>query len=66
MIELHEALNRFAAAEPLKAKLVELRFFAGLSVNDAASILGVSSATAARWWEFARIWLFAELREEIG
>jgi RNA polymerase sigma factor (TIGR02999 family) len=66
MIELHEALTRFAAAEPLKAKLVELRFFAGLSVNDAASILGISPATAARWWEFARLWLFADLREEIG
>jgi RNA polymerase sigma factor (TIGR02999 family) len=62
LIDLHDALDRFAATEPLKAKLVELRFFAGLSVNDAADALGVSPATATRWWEFARLWLFADLR----
>jgi RNA polymerase sigma factor (TIGR02999 family) len=64
LVELHDALTRFAATEPLKAKLVELRFFAGLSVNEAAAILGVSPATAARWWEFARLWLFADLQGE--
>jgi len=62
LIELDDALTRFAAVEPQKAKLVELRFFAGMSVVEAASALGVSEATAARWWEFARLWLFAELR----
>lgn len=62
LIELHDALTRFATIEPQKAKLVELRFFAGLSVAEAAAVLGVSAATAARWWEFARLWLFAELR----
>jgi RNA polymerase sigma factor (TIGR02999 family) len=62
LVDLHDALTRFATAEPLKAKLVELRFFAGLSVNEAAAVLGVSPATAARWWEFARLWLFADLR----
>jgi DNA-directed RNA polymerase specialized sigma24 family protein len=50
--------------EPLKAKLVELRFFAGQSVNEAAAVLGISPATAARWWEFARLWLYAELQGE--
>lgn len=64
LIELHDALDRLAEIEPGKAKLVELRFFAGLSVEEAASVLGVSPATAARWWEFARLWLFAELRGE--
>jgi RNA polymerase sigma factor (TIGR02999 family) len=64
LVDLHDALTRFAAVEPLKAKLVELRFFAGLSVNDAAETLGVSTATAARWWEFARLWLFTDLRSE--
>src|SRR5271170_3057264 len=54
LLDLDDALNRFAAVEPAKAKLVELRFFAGLSVNEAADALGVSPATAARWWEFAR------------
>jgi RNA polymerase sigma factor (TIGR02999 family) len=64
LLDLHDALDRLAAAEPLKAKLVELRFFAGLSVADAAAALGVSPATAARWWEFARLWLFVDLRGE--
>jgi RNA polymerase sigma factor (TIGR02999 family) len=63
LVDLNEALTRLAATEPLKAKLVELRFFAGLSVNEAAATLGVSPATAARWWEFARLWLYAELRD---
>jgi RNA polymerase sigma factor (TIGR02999 family) len=64
LVDLHDALNRFAETEPLKAKLVELRFFAGLSVAEAADTLGISPATAARWWEFARLWLCAELRGE--
>jgi RNA polymerase sigma factor (TIGR02999 family) len=64
LIDLHDALDRFAATEPRKAKLVELRFFAGLSVAEAAEALGVSPATAARWWEFARLWLFTELGGE--
>jgi len=64
LIDLDNALTRFTAVEPRKAKLVELRFFAGMSVVEAAAALGVSAATAARWWEFARLWLFAELRGE--
>jgi RNA polymerase sigma factor (TIGR02999 family) len=64
LLDLDDALSRFAAVEPAKAKLVELRFFAGLSVNEAAAVLGISPATAARWWEFARLWLYAELRGE--
>ena len=63
MIDLDDALTRFAAVEPRKARLVELRFVAGMSVAEAAGVLGVSAATAARWWEFARLWLFAELRD---
>jgi RNA polymerase sigma factor (TIGR02999 family) len=62
LLDLDDALNRFATVEPAKAKLVELRFFAGLSVNEAAAVLGVSPATAARWWEFARLWLYAEFQ----
>jgi RNA polymerase sigma factor (TIGR02999 family) len=64
LIDLDDALTRFAAMEPAKAKLVELRFFAGQSVNEAAAVLGISPATAARWWEFARLWLYAELKGE--
>ncbi|MFO0842618.1 MAG: ECF-type sigma factor [Gemmataceae bacterium] len=64
LLDLDDALTRFAASEPRKAKLVELRFFAGMSVAEAAAVLGVSPATAARWWEFARLWLYADLRGE--
>ena len=64
LLDLDDALTLFAAVEPAKAKLVELRFFAGQSVNEAAAILGISPATAARWWEFARLWLYAELQGE--
>jgi RNA polymerase sigma factor (TIGR02999 family) len=64
LLDLDDALTRFAATEPTKAKLVELRFFGGLTVPEAAAALGVSPATAARWWEFARLWLYAELTGE--
>jgi RNA polymerase sigma factor (TIGR02999 family) len=64
LCDLHDALIRFAAREPRKAKLVELRYFAGLSLAEAAAIIGVSRATAVRWWEFARLWLFADLQGE--
>jgi RNA polymerase sigma factor (TIGR02999 family) len=62
LLDLDEALTRFAAAEPAKAQLVQLRFFAGLSTPDAAAALGISLATAERWWAYARTWLFSELQ----
>jgi RNA polymerase sigma factor (TIGR02999 family) len=62
LLDLHDALTRFAAEDPEKARLVELRFFAGLSTADAAAALGTSVATAERWWTFARAWLYTELR----
>jgi DNA-directed RNA polymerase specialized sigma24 family protein len=58
LLALDEALQTLAAIAPLKARLVELRFFAGLSVEDAAHCLGISRATADRWWSYARAWLF--------
>jgi RNA polymerase sigma factor (TIGR02999 family) len=61
LLDLDDALTRFAAQEPAKAQLVQLRFFAGLSTPDAAAALGISVATAERWWTYARIWLFTEL-----
>jgi RNA polymerase sigma factor (TIGR02999 family) len=61
MLDLDDALTRFAAEEPDKARLVQLRFFAGLSIPDAAASLGISVATAERWWTFARAWLYSEL-----
>jgi RNA polymerase sigma factor (TIGR02999 family) len=62
LLALHDALSRFASEEPAKAELVKLRFFAGLSTPEAASALGVSVATAERWWAYARTWLFSELQ----
>jgi RNA polymerase sigma factor (TIGR02999 family) len=61
LLDLDDALTRFATVEPAKAKLVELRCFAGQSVNDTAAVLGISPVTAARWWEYARLWLYADL-----
>jgi len=63
LLDLNEALQAFATAAPLKARLVELRFFAGLSVEDAATCLGISRATADRWWAYARAWLYDFLQK---
>ena len=61
LLALDEALTRFAAEDPDKAKLVELRYFAGLSIEEAADVLGISRATAVRYWAYARTWLYCEL-----
>lgn len=57
LMALDEALTRLAARYPIHARLVELRFFTGLSGDDAARLLGISPATADRHWTFARAWL---------
>jgi RNA polymerase sigma factor (TIGR02999 family) len=61
LLALDEALTNLAAIDPAKAELVKLRFFAGLTMPEAASALGISLATAERYWTFARSWLYAEL-----
>jgi RNA polymerase sigma factor (TIGR02999 family) len=61
LLELHDALERLAAIEPDAARVVELRMFAGLSVEEAAAALGLARATAYREWTFARAWLATEL-----
>jgi len=61
LIALDEALRELAKEDPRKAKLIELRFFAGLSEAETAECLGISAATAARDWAFARAWLFRRL-----
>lgn len=58
ILALDEALQRFAQEEPEKAQLVKLRFFAGLSIEEAAEILSISRATATRHWTYARAWLY--------
>src|SRR5262245_10407271 len=57
LLELHDALEQLAAEEPTAARVVEARVFAGLSVEEAATALGLSRATAYREWAFARAWL---------
>jgi RNA polymerase sigma factor (TIGR02999 family) len=62
LLAVDEALDRLAAADPAAAELVKLRYFAGLSIPEAAAILGVSPRSADRLWTYARAWL----RREIG
>ncbi len=61
LLALHEALERFAAHDPVKAKLVELKFFAGLTLEQTADCLGISPSTADRGWRYARAWLYAAM-----
>jgi RNA polymerase sigma factor (TIGR02999 family) len=62
---LDEALTKLAHAEPAKAELVKLRFFAGLTMPEAAAALNISLATAERYWTFAKSWLYAELADDL-
>jgi RNA polymerase sigma factor (TIGR02999 family) len=63
LLALDDALTRLTQESPIRAELVKLRFFAGLSVAEAAKILGISLATAERYWSFSRAWLYAELTD---
>jgi RNA polymerase sigma factor (TIGR02999 family) len=58
LLALDAALTRLAAADPLRAELVRLRYFAGLTLEQTAELLGISRATANRHWAFARAWLY--------
>ena len=64
LLDLDQALNALAKQEPLKAELVKLRYFAGLSVEEAAACLGISPVAAKRYWAVARAWLFAALSDD--
>jgi RNA polymerase sigma factor (sigma-70 family) len=66
VLDLDDALTRLAAKHPEKAELVKLRYFAGLSGDEAAAVLGISPATADRYWTYARAWLVRELAIEEG
>jgi RNA polymerase sigma factor (TIGR02999 family) len=61
LLALNDALDRFAALEPRQTELVKLRYFVGLNIEEAAEVLGISEATAKRWWAYARAWLFNEI-----
>ena len=64
LLAVHEALEKLAAIDPVGAKLIELRFFAGLSNVDAAKALGLAERTAKRTWAYARAWLHEELTKK--
>ena len=61
LLRVDEALTKFSAEDPVKAALVKLRYFVGMSVPEAAAALGMSESTAKRAWAYARAWLYEEL-----
>jgi len=61
VLAVNEALERFEQIDPVKASLVKLRYFAGLTIPQAAAALGISTTTADRYWAYARAWLHADL-----
>lgn len=61
LLELDGALTRLAEIDPRQARVVELRYFGGLEVEEAAEVMGVSTATVKRDWRFAKAWLAREL-----
>ena len=64
MVALDDALNALAAVDRRKGKVVELRFFGGLSVEETAAALKVSPDTVRRDWKFAKVWLLREMQQE--
>ena len=64
LLAVNEALEKFAALDPGKAELVKLRYFVGMSFDEAATALGIAVPTAKQWWAYARAWLTVELRDE--
>lgn len=62
LLELDDALRGLEALDPRAARIVELRYFGGLTEKEAAAVAGVSVATVKRDWDFARTWLIRELR----
>jgi RNA polymerase sigma factor (TIGR02999 family) len=62
LLALDEALAKMAQGDPAATRLVELRYFTGLTVEEAGRVLGISTATAYRHWNYARAWLFSELQ----
>jgi RNA polymerase sigma factor (TIGR02999 family) len=66
VLALHESLERLAAFDPQQERIVELRYFGGLTIEEAAEVVGVSKATVVREWTFAKAWLRAELSGRPG
>ena len=62
LLAVHEALDKFAVEEPQKAEFVKLRYFAGLTLAEAAQTLGIPEGTAKRWWTYSRAWLYRTIK----
>ena len=62
MLAVHEVLDKLAAEHPQQAEVVKLRYFAGMTNEETAQVLGVSVATVKNYWTFARTWIFCEIR----
>ena len=63
LLAVHEALEKFALLDPQKAELVKLRFFVGMTIDEAADALGIARATATRHWTYARAWFYKEIKD---
>jgi RNA polymerase sigma factor (TIGR02999 family) len=66
ILAVNEALEKLAAQDKLKAELVKLRYFAGLTIEEAAQVLRISEPTAKRYWTFAKAWLHREIETSAG
>ena len=66
LLAVNEALGKFASKDPRKAELVKLRYFVGMSFEEAAAALGIAVPTAKQWWAYARACLSVELRDGSG
>ncbi len=64
LLAMDEAMAKFERDAPEKARLVKLRYFTGCTLDEAATLLGISPATAKRYWAYARAWLYSELTGE--
>ena len=61
LLAVNDALDKFAQLDPTKAELVKLRYFVGMTIEEAAEVLGISAPTAKRYWAYARAWLGNEI-----
>jgi len=64
LLAVNDALEKLASRDSKKAELVKLRYFVGLTTEEAADVLGISVPTADRWWNFSRAWMFEEIERE--
>jgi len=66
LLKLDDALTRLAQEDPEVAEIVQLRYFGGLTLEQAAEVKGISRRTAGRYWSYARLWLYREVTRDDG